>query len=250
MKWIVLVGAPAVGKSTLSQELSAGLNAKVYSFDKEFPLNKLQQRDCDSKNCRRRLIEMILTDCDESDWIIVDDTCHLKSMQKRYIAGTVNNIKVIFLYISAKVDQIPDLQKRNSIRNSDVTSEEIDRMVRSLILDPPNLNFVNVIEYNYAELPKIGDLITHIHSSFDNYCTKRDTPINERDSVSDENILNQINLALNKEISSAFKGNRFLLDGKTVSTAKKAYLTAIRNRKGHLNTESIVNEFKAKFLCE
>ena len=251
--WIVLIGPPAVGKSTISSKLSLILDAKIYSFDREFSLNRLKEIGCDSKGGRGRFLTMIQDDT-ESEWIIVDDSCHMKSIQKRYLQAASEdvskNIKVVFLYISAKEDQISELKLRNGARETLVKSEEIDRMVRFLNLNPPA--HTNFLEYNFEKVPSLDILTTQIRSAFERYkIHPHSVTTHEKDSVSDANIYNRINLALTGRISKLLKENRGL-DGESVSKAKKAFLLELGGRYGKssiddvIELESILEEFEIK----
>lgn len=258
-KWIVLIGPPAVGKTTLSVKLakelcrSGNIDVKIYSFDQEYPLQQLYGvvRLKSSKDHRKELLERIKTD--KSEWIIVDDTCHLKSIQKQYLKESeiLTNVKVVFLYISAKIDQIPILIQRNEIRNSKVTSLEIEKMVKLLNLN--TLNLPNMIEYNFEEeFPEnVETLAKTIKSVFESCYKKRDlVSINCKDGKSDTNFMNILNLALSKEINEAFK--LFSLDGKNISKDKKEFI----RRHCHLAIsettddviKSLVLQFKREFL--
>lgn len=243
-KWIVLIGPPAVGKTTLSNQLKNHFNAKVYSFDEEFPLEWLKESLSDSKDGRKVFLEKIKAD--ESEWIIVDDTCHLKSMQKRYLQASENEnqkIDVVFLFISARTEQISELQERNSNRNSSVTNEEIEKMTKHF--HDYDLEWPNLIEYNFKKLPCVEIILNDLREAFQNYkkCSIHRN-IKIRDIESDTNFYNRLNLALNKEITSAFAKKRHL-DGKTISKAKKEFLAVCDNAD---DIEDIVQDFRNKYL--
>ena len=246
--WLVLIGPPAVGKTTLSNQLKDHFKAKLYSFDKEFPLETLKDSFHDSKECRKQFLDKIMSET--SDWIIIDDTCHLKSMQKRYLHASEKIdgilIKVLFFYISARNDQIPELTDRNSKRISNVKSEEIDRITKHL--NSTEFEWKNLIEYNFKELPVIEDIVKDLQKAVDDYMERKFEQVSVRDSKSDANFFNQLNLALNKEISSSFKTNNNL-DSNNVSIAKKTFLAEINENYGiDDEIDELVLEFRNKHL--
>lgn len=244
-KWIVLIGPPAVGKTTLSKNLVKIIctkgTVKIYSFDQEFPKCNFR-----SKEYRIELLDRIKADM--SEWIIVDDTCHLKSIQKQYlkVSEEFKEIKVIFLYISAKIDQVSILKKRNESRNSVVTDREIDRMVNILNLSSSHL--LNKIEYNFEEIPeKVDQILTSIMSKFATYKRRNLLSVICNDVKSDTNYLNLLNLALIKEINKVFKESKFEFDGKKIARAKKEFLR-LQNPTKLADIEGIVLQFNRDFL--
>lgn len=244
MKWLVLIGPPAVGKTTLSKQLKQYFNAKYYSFDEEFPLEVLKSSFSDSKNCRKLFLEKIKAE--NSDWIIIDDTCHLKSIQKRYLRENEIKVKIIFLYLSARNDQISELKTRNALRNSHVKEEEIDKMVKQL--NSNQLEWDNVIEYNFKEIPEIESINRDIQRIIENYRERRFERVSVKDSKSDNNFLNLLNLALNREISAAFNENS-CLNGKQISISKKNFLAEVRdNFESDADIYYLVSIFRNKFL--
>ena len=160
---------------------------------------------------------------------------------------------MVFLYISAKIDQIPILIQRNEIRNSKVTSLEIEKMVKLLNLNTTNLP--NLIEYNFEEelrSQNVETLAKAIKSVFESCYKKRvPAPINCKDEKSDTNFINILNLALSKEINEEFKLFSSL-DGKKISKDKKEFIRRHCHRGSSETTEadikSLVLQFKREFL--
>lgn len=263
---LVLIGPPAVGKTTLANKLGGSLEkSKVFSFDKEFPLGEIiKNKDKkNSKDFRREFLEMIcfcLNDSQSqsdsnsiydssssSSWIIVDDTCHLKSMQKRYIQQLPHEVKVIFLYISARNDQIPELKRRNLNRSTSVNCDEIERITKHLnSFDPIKKN---LIEFNFEAVPEIGILTETINGAVCNYSDYKSQAIGPLDAFSDSNYFHQLNLALTKEISKAFKIG-VSGGGDEVSKQKKQFLLKVRRQSKHQSVEELIEEFRINHLNE
>lgn len=255
---LVLLGPPATGKSTLAQNLSSKLNtSKVISFDQEFPLNEIIENELgkNSKDYRREFFERIKSIESNYEWIIIDDTCHYLSMQKRYLKlESVDiegcEVKVIFLYISARNDQIPELKRRNYGRSSDVKSEEIERITKHLNSSHQIKN--NLIEFNFEFIPEIDSIIEIVKEAVNNY--KRSPSQMEltvsNDIISDSNYLNQLNLAVNGEIFKAFQDDNFKQNGKEISLQKKRFLSTIRrqNKDYSVPIDELVLEFRTKYL--
>jgi broad-specificity NMP kinase len=248
-KWIVLIGPPAVGKTTLSNQIKNHLNANYYSFDQEFPLKILKESNFDSKNHRIKFLDRIKED--DSEWIIIDDTCHLRSMQKRYVHASEDNhnikVKVVFLYLSARNDEIVELKERNYRRESIVTNEEIEKITKHLNLS--KFGWSNLIEYNFNHLPSIGNIVEDIQRVVDECRPRNIGQVRVRDLESDSNFFSQLNLTLNKEISEAFKIGAVPFDGKRISIAKKKFIEAVRDcYDGHDDILELVSEFRNKYL--
>lgn len=248
-KWIVLIGAPAVGKTTLSNQLKANLNANCYSFDKEFPLEILKFSGFDSKNHRKQFLDEIKVD--ESEWIIIDDTCHLSSMQKRYVRASEEeeeaDIKVVFLYLSARNEEINELKERNMRRDSNVKKEEIEKIANHL--NSRKMEWNNLIEYNFKQLPSIENIVHDIKMAFDDYKWRNHEQVRVKDLESDANFFNRLNLALNKEISEAFRMRA--LDGKAISIAKKKFIETVHAYNDDYDNDDIIElvlEFRNKYL--
>ena len=264
MNYLILIGPPAVGKSTLANKLKDSLlNSKIFSFDKEFPLEIISQNEegKNSKDYRKEFIERIRTQSNDDfafDWIIIEDTCHLKSMQKRYIQLELENeikSKVIFLYISARNDQISELKRRNSNRaGSPVKCEEIENITNSM--NTSDFITTNFIKFNFENVPETEELIVKIKEALDNYkfrCTEPSTSTS-KDTPSDSNHFNQLNLALNKEISRSFKESdgKAKGNGTEISKQKKLFLLKEREKqrqsKNQSSIEELIEEFRIKYL--
>lgn len=246
--FLVLIGPPTVGKTTLADKLKIYLeNSKVFSFDKEFPLERITTNEDgkNSKDFRKEFLELICLNYSIFEWIIIDDTCHLKSMQKRYIKLELESeIKVIFLYISARNDQIPDLQLRNLNRSSLVNCDEIERITRHLnSFEPPMKN--NFIEFNFETVPEIEIVTETIREALRNYKYKIIESPAAVDLQSASNFFNQLNLALNKEISNAFKDGKIVHN---VSKQKKEFLLKVRQSNRDRSIDSLVEEFRMNYL--
>ena len=250
MNYLILIGPPAVGKSTLANKLKDSLlNSKIFSFDKEFPLEIISQNEegKNSKDYRKEFIERIRTQSNDDfafDWIIIEDTCHLKSMQKRYIQLELENeikSKVIFLYISARNAQIYELKRRNSNRaGSSVKCEEIENITNSM--NTSDFITTNFIEFNFENVPETEELIVKIKEALDNYkfrCTESST---SKDTPSDSNHFNQLNLALNKEISRSFKESdgKAKGNGTEISKQNKLFLLKERQRQRQSKNQSSI----------
>ena len=243
--WIVLIGPPAAGKTTLSNQLKEHLKAKYYSFDTESPLKILKYSSFDSKSHRKLFLDKIKAD--ESEWIVIDDTCHLKSMQKRYLhASEEQMIKVVFVFISARNEEIPELKERNMRRDSNVKNEEIEKITK--YLNSSEFDWKNLIEYNFKQLPSIENIVHDIKKIIDDYKPRNIEQERVRDLESDANFFNRLNLALNKEISLAFRKESSLLDGKQISMAKKKFLCGYYDYHSDDFIEELVNEFRDKYL--
>lgn len=244
-KWIVLIGPPAAGKTSLSHRLKEYFNANCYSFDIEFPLELLKYSSLDSKSHRKQFLDKIIAD--ESEWIIIDDTCHFKSMQKRYLhISEENTIKLIFLFISVANDEIPELKERNMRRGSNVKNEELEKMTKRL--NTSKLEWKNLIEYNFKQLPSIENIVDDIQKIIKDYQPRIIEQARVRDLESDASFYNRLNLALNKEISFAFRNESGPLDGKQISKAKKKLLCGYFDDHSDDFIEELVIEFRDEYL--
>ena len=250
MNYVVLIGPPATGKSTLAIKLKESLlNSTIFSFDDEYPLEVMIQNEDkkNSKDFRMEFIEIIQRNSSTFDWILIEDTCHLKSMQKRYIKLESENeiIKVLFLYLSARNDQIPELKKRNLNRSTAVKCEEIENITK--LMNSSELITTNLIEFNFENVPEIDELIENIKFALDNYKFKYIEPAITKDIESDSNYFNKLNMELNKEISRAFKLN-VVENGAEISKQKKLFLSAVRQGKNDLEIDELIEEFRIKYL--
>ena len=230
---IVLIGAPATGKSTLASKLAKHFKCKKFSFDELFPLEKL--KDLPSKEARTQMIEMV-HEC-ESPWIVVDDTNHYHSMQKRYL--NLNAGKTLFVYLRAEKDQIEILFERNVNRANSVTRQDIENVLKQLTEQPPIDR--NLLNFNFSEIP--DDICQRIIAAFE----KIEISSSSVDPVqSPVNAKHELNNRLSNCIHQAFSTNNHL-DGKTVSKAKREFLASLE----HISFEDIedlVHQFTQKHL--
>ena len=65
---------------------------------------------------------------------------------------------------------------------------------------------------------------------------------------SDLNYFNQLNLALNKEISKTFNTGKVQVPGAEVSKHKKTFLLEVGKIGNHESIEQLVDEFRIKYL--
>lgn len=251
MNWIILIGAPAVGKTTLAHQIESKLpNSKIYSFDDE--LNSFEYSS--TKELRKRFLsKILLSENDKCNNVIIDDTTHLKSIQKSYITASVNlNIRYVFIYISAKVEQIALLLARNSCRDSPIKDQFIYKLVELFTRNTPKkLN--NLIEFNFQEPPNLNDLLSKITTCFDNYsysCTLPPTS-STPDPHSDENYFNKLNRSINTAIHQAAalknNNNQNCWDGKKISMAKRSYINTIRSQQHGEEIEKDIQELVLDF---
>jgi adenylate kinase family enzyme len=225
---IVLIGAPATGKSTLASKLAKEQNCKVFSFDDLFPLESLKKQT--SKEARAQMIQMV-EKC-QFDWIVVDDTNHLHSMQKRYLR--LSAAKVLHVHLDADISQIEELFERNLHRGASVVNEEIQSIVQWLSDEPP-INR-NMLSFSFKSVP--DDVCARIVAAFEEI----ETVLPKTDFISDpSSASHELNNRLNACIHQAFKAHR-QLDGKAISDAKREYLASL----GHISFEEI-NELTIQF---
>lgn len=227
-KVVVLVGAPAVGKSTLAEKLEAEHGFYRFSFDELYPLNKLDQ--IKSKAARKQLLEIVAS-CDH-EWIIADDTTHMHSMQKRYFTLQA---AVCLLYISVEVNQITDLLERNSQRKTSVIDRDILNICNHLMAHPP-INR-NLLQFNFTSIPvNIGNILKG--KLFEIESTPLLTiPL----ELHQPNALHELNNRLNAAIHAAFQKNS-QLNGKLVSAAKKSFLSLLSDA-SFSDLDELVEEF-------
>jgi shikimate kinase len=252
MNWIVLIGPPAVGKTSLACKLQKiTLNSRIVSFDNEFPLKRIIESGTDSRSCRLNFIhEIIAKSSMHGESVFIDDTCHLRAIQKLYLK--LKHVKVVFLYISAKNDEIPILQERNSKRITDVTAEEIDKMTS--VLNSQKVKHLNMVEYNFLQMP---DDCFKFHEALNTAFANYKAPIqqdfgllNHRDIQSDNNFYNKLNLALSQEINNAFKTEPLIFDGALVAKSKRDFIQRIKQQPEIecCNIEELVEMFKFENL--
>ncbi len=216
---IVLIGAPATGKSTIAGMFSSEFGFKIFSFDELFLSERLSELSLNgersSKGARAQMIKMV-EECDCS-WIVVDDTNHYHSMQKRYLS--LSNAKIVFLYLRAESIQLRALKVRNSKRKTRVTDKDIENIVMQLNEQPPIDR--NLLEFHFESLP--SDICNRVIAAFGKI--KITEPI-DVSTVVPLNFKHELNNRLNERIHQAFQSSKKLA-GKRVSQAKREFLNTI-----------------------
>lgn len=234
---IVLIGAPATGKSTLALMLKEKLNCRLFSFDQLFPLETLKfNGGLKSKDARAAFVNMV-EDCDSS-WIVVDDTNHFHSMQKRYL--NLRNAKVLFVYLKAEKNQISLLVERNLLRCSDATAHDIESIANHLINESPIGR--NVMHFNFSSVPE--NVINLIQRRFESMELPFELKTIRVPQV--PNARQKLNSLLNERINQAFQSNRHL-NGKLISRAKKIFL-ASHSTASFDDLDDLVDKFMQEHL--